>query len=554
MSVLLNVAARPVLLSARRSQHRGVLDQPDQPPLPSETTYLSRLATSHQDVVVRDFVQWAQCRRSSLPAPGRWLSERARHFLPVGSELSSRRETSPEAAKASNNHLHGDENDDFGCFSRSELSPLGDFVQWDDQTDDNSEIISERRQRVLTEEFRDISFIGRGGFGSVVRATSRVDGCEYAVKIVDIPKGGTEAMGRTFGEARTMASISPHPRIVRYFGSWIGASICGLEDMFPPLFAEGGAETRESSSFEGKSYSFSGGSFSGASTEALFIQMALCGEGGTLADQLCIRSVQLAGDLQRRFSTALQIFDDIASGVEHMHNEGFCHLDLSPKNIFCQGGGAVNDGERWLVGDFSLSRQLSFSLNPGEVIGTFLYAAPEVFDGCLPSATPSTSGAILDGGAADVYSLGVILSELMLSFSTGMERAVTLEGLRSSGAANLGHPVLDRLVSRMISADPRRRPTVSQVRVALKANRAAFAVQQNKVSAAEDPLADRQLAGDLSVARVRLSALHSCGAVKSAVPLINELRKWRKLLDDPTIQDLIAEEALPYAEVQEGGL
>merc|ERR1711939_275121 len=65
---------------------------------------------------------------------------------------------------------------------------------------------------------------------------------------------------------------------------------------------------------------------------------------------------------------------------------------------------------------------------------------------------------------SDVFSLGVVLAELLCPVRTQMERALLLEGLRAwptpvlPKAAEAAQPGAEKLVLAMTSEDPRKRP------------------------------------------------------------------------------------------------
>lgn len=115
-------------------------------------------------------------------------------------------------------------------------------------------------------------------------------------------------------------------------------------------------------------------------------------EGCSLADRLAKAPIET--------EQAVRLLIDIARAVEHLHRHHIVHRDLKPSNILLDGG------ECPYVTDFGLAKAWapdSQVTATGVIAGTPSYMAPEQ---AWPGSEPV-------GPAADVYSLGAILYELL---------------------------------------------------------------------------------------------------------------------------------------------
>lgn len=101
---------------------------------------------------------------------------------------------------------------------------------------------------------------------------------------------------------------------------------------------------------------------------------------------------------------ALWIFSGICAAVEAGHRRGVVHRDLKPGNVIL--ARSDDDRETVKVLDFGLARivqenEISVLTNPGTMLGTCSYMAPELIEANRSSK------------ASDVYALGVVLYEMV---------------------------------------------------------------------------------------------------------------------------------------------
>eukprot|EP00656_Telonema_subtile_P054316 TRINITY_DN8093_c0_g1_i1.p1 TRINITY_DN8093_c0_g1~~TRINITY_DN8093_c0_g1_i1.p1 ORF type:complete len:591 (-),score=90.69 TRINITY_DN8093_c0_g1_i1:23-1795(-) len=296
----------------------------------------------------------------------------------------------------------------------------------------------EEQQSRFKTDFDILGVIGRGGFGSVYRAKHRIDGQHYAVKRVVLPSQEHRAVE----EAESMAKLSNHPNVVRYYASWVESAQLELSESE----SDSGENSEEESSFgaESEDSEETEGSECGDGL-SLYIQMELC-EDMTLREYLQSPEAWESGALAQRS----EMFRQLVGAVRHIHANGYVHKDLKPPNIFL-----VHDSLVPKIGDFGLAALQSGA--PQEHGGTFLYVAPELEGSESP----------LDWRPADVYALGVVLLEMYCEFSTQMERINVISRLRSHwelpGELLLSSPVESALILAMTHPDPNQRPTADEI-------------------------------------------------------------------------------------------
>lgn len=314
-------------------------------------------------------------------------------------------------------------------------------------------------------EFDEISYIAGGGFGKVYKARHKLDGIEYAVKKVIIKQTTINRVLVHLTEVKTLASLN-HTNIVPYKAAWLEPflesenSDNAIEDdesdsesfSAEPIKTDSLKRRDDSSDFiefqrsegfqseydsisEKKIVKFNRNlNFEGNQPDlklrwaTLYIQMSLCQL--TLREWLDLRNKNEKFDdfyadfiqndpiseneTSEHLNVVNNIFNQLINGLIYIHSRKIVHHDLKPSNIFIDhrfGKIIVR------LGDFGLACPLENSHN-GEGFGTPLYAAPEQYKGeCNPKS--------------DVYSLGIILLELLLPFGTDMERSDVIKNVKS---------------------------------------------------------------------------------------------------------------------------
>src|SRR4051812_41087362 len=92
--------------------------------------------------------------------------------------------------------------------------------------------------------------------------------------------------------------------------------------------------------------------------------------GGSLADRL-------AADGTLPAAAASQVISDVARGLDALHGAGIVHRDVKPGNVLFDADGTAK------LTDFGLAKGRAYTVltQPGQVIGTLDYLAPELIRG-----------------------------------------------------------------------------------------------------------------------------------------------------------------------------
>ncbi len=166
-----------------------------------------------------------------------------------------------------------------------------------------------------------------------------------------------------------------------------------------------------------------------------------------------VEGESLAEALQRRGKLlpdeTVELALQICAGLEHAHADGLVHRDIKPGNLLLRDDGVLK------IADFGIARATEATklTQVGTVLGTAAYLSPEQAAGSEVTA------------AADLYSLGVVLYELLtgrtpyivesLPQLAVQHREGTITPIRSLAPVT---PALETAVTRCLAFDPASRP------------------------------------------------------------------------------------------------
>lgn len=201
--------------------------------------------------------------------------------------------------------------------------------------------------------------LGKGAFGSVLGCVNLIDGKRYAIKRIKIKHNSQH----TIREAKTIAFLSTHRNIVRYFQSWV-------ESIGKQRF--------------------------------LYIQMEL-------AQTTLFRFLESQPKILDP-KTAFGILFDVSAGLQHIHESGYVHCDLSIQNVLLH---QTISGYVAVLSDFGLCVPRYDDPKPCPCHSPFV----------LPPHLPPEFLLWPTHSAVDIYSLSILMLQLFCHFNTKMERA-----------------------------------------------------------------------------------------------------------------------------------
>eukprot|EP00588_Corethron_pennatum_P015741 CAMPEP_0194280988 /NCGR_PEP_ID=MMETSP0169-20130528/19424_1 /TAXON_ID=218684 /ORGANISM="Corethron pennatum, Strain L29A3" /LENGTH=895 /DNA_ID=CAMNT_0039025911 /DNA_START=54 /DNA_END=2741 /DNA_ORIENTATION=+ len=178
------------------------------------------------------------------------------------------------------------------------------FVRKKDYNDPQENSYSHNTFSRFESDFEIMTNIGSGTFGSVYKCRSRIDGCDYAIKVSKRKSKGAASRDIMLREVYALAALSDQAsggafHIVRYHQAWMEES-------------------------------------------TLYIQTELC-DGN-------IKEVNEMGGLNNE-SSRFAFLRQMLLALELLHKNSLVHLDIKPENIFIKNG-------QFKLGDFGLANNL----------------------------------------------------------------------------------------------------------------------------------------------------------------------------------------------------
>lgn len=268
--------------------------------------------------------------------------------------------------------------------------------------------------------FYELNLLGSGSFGNVYKVHHKLDNEYYAIKKIIITDELIQLNYDVFQEVKLFAKLH-HPNIVRYFSSWIDFDVNSILK-FNLSSDESEAITQN--------------------YPILFIQMELCNK--TLKDYF---ENEIFED---SISTKINYWLKMVEGINYLHSNNIIHRDIKPSNIFF-----LNNEIK--IGDFGMSKTLTnflIQINKSVEIGTAYYRAPEIDSGNYDHKI-------------DVYSLGIILFEMLLNCRTFSEKYASLKKIINTNIDNIDDILItnkyNQLILDIININPLLRPSCQEI-------------------------------------------------------------------------------------------
>ncbi|KAJ7749951.1 hypothetical protein B0H16DRAFT_1675473 [Mycena metata] len=340
------------------------------------------------------------------------------------------------------------------------------------------------------EDWEELEMLGKGAFGSVVKARNKIDSRIYAVKKIRLTT--TLSDTKIFREVNALSRLS-HRFIVRYFTTWVetaeavsasaseddsdessgtedgfgvGVGVVGKRATFDRLGGKGKGMARRTHAHDHERISSSSdhfvafdladlddmGSGSRSSFPSIHFSRSRAsspqtddgeegedvdgdGDGGEETDSSEGEFVERQ-TLKERIDEGLgeqeawRLFQQIVEALVYMSSLGILHRDIKLTNIFIDAKGDCK------VGDFGLATSNLAALEPSHhsphptVVSDSEMTLEVGTRLYIAPEVQSRKRGPRNHTKADMYSLGIVFFEMNYKFSTGSERIAVIEDLR----------------------------------------------------------------------------------------------------------------------------
>src|SRR6266849_2453225 len=188
---------------------------------------------------------------------------------------------------------------------------------------------------------------------------------------------------------------------------------------------------------------------------------------------------------------AFELIQPICAGIAAAHRKKIVHRDLKPLNVMIQDNSAISEGTKIL--DFGLAKMKS-----GELLGSFVAAQTTGLMGSPFYMAPEQWGDDPPDTRADVYSLGVMLYQMLsgevpfkgASIPSIMNKHLTAEVPTFASKGIEVPPQIEAVVRNALEKDPKyRTPSADEFAAELRAamNSASATLKRTGESAGIDP-------------------------------------------------------------------